>query len=169
MICTVEGCNSPAKARRMCSRHYQQWKKTATFPTREERLWARIDKTDTCWLWTGTILQSGYGQIRWNAKQYRVHRFVYELLVGPIPEGLTLDHLCRVRHCVNPAHLEPVTMRENLLRSSSFVAINARKTHCPQGHPFDSENTLVYKGSRVCRACRNAKALAYYYAKRRAG
>jgi hypothetical protein len=84
-----------------------------------------------------------------------VHRVAYELLVGPIPEGLELDHLCRNTRCVNPEHLEPVTGRENLMRAvSSWAAKNAAKTHCPQGHPYDEENTKVKRdGGRACRAC----------------
>ena len=78
----------------------------------------------------------------------------YELLVGPIPEYLTLDHLCRVRNCVNPAHLEPVTSAENILRGMSSPAQNARKTECLNGHAFTVENTLINViGARVCRTC----------------
>ncbi len=84
----------------------------------------------------------------------RAHRFAYELLVGPIPDGLVIDHLCRVRHCVNPAHMEPVTRWENTLRGGSFSAVAARQTHCVNGHPFDEENTHVdRRGFRRCRAC----------------
>ncbi|MEU7240240.1 HNH endonuclease signature motif containing protein [Streptomyces sparsogenes] len=86
------------------------------------------------------------------------HRFAYETLVGPIPEHLQLDHLCRVRHCVNPDHLEPVSSRENTRRGRSQAGINGRKTHCQKGHPFDSANTYVWKGSRACRTCRSEYA-----------
>ena len=84
-----------------------------------------------------------------------VHRFVYERLVGKIPEGLQIDHLCRVRHCANPAHMEAVTQRENILRGMSPAAENARKTHCPQGHPYEGENLFTYNQGRFrrCRAC----------------
>ena len=76
---------------------------------------------------------------------------------GPIPEGLTLDHLCRVRACVNPAHLEPVTLRENTLRSPSApTAINARKTECLRGHAFTPENTWVHRSRRCCRECKRS-------------
>ena len=88
-----------------------------------------------------------------------VHRLVYELFVGSIPVGLTLDHLCRVRHCVNPAHLEPVTLAENTLRGEGPTAVNSRKTHCPKGHPYD----VMDSGRRRCLVCRRATRLASYY------
>jgi hypothetical protein len=82
----------------------------------EERFWAKVNKTETCWLWTGAKHEKGYGLLKVAGQMHRAHRFVYELLVGPIPEGLSLDHLCRVRNCVNPNHLEPVTTGENIRR-----------------------------------------------------
>ncbi|TDD77726.1 HNH endonuclease [Actinomadura rubrisoli] len=99
-------------------------------------------------------------------KNVVVHRFVYESLVGPIPEGLVLDHLCRVRACCNPAHLEPVTDRVNILRGASITAANARKTHCDHGHEFTSQNTYRHRGRRLCRAC-NRDAVARYAAVRK--
>ncbi|KAB2977369.1 HNH endonuclease [Streptomyces sp. SS1-1] len=86
------------------------------------------------------------------------HRVAYQEIVGPIPEGLQLDHLCRVRHCVNPAHLEPVTSRENTLRGENLVAINAAKTHCKRGHLFDAANTYRWRNSRICRECRRLRS-----------
>lgn len=91
---------------------------------------------------------------RFDGKQRLVHRLAYAWLVGQIPAGLTLDHLCRNTVCVNPLHLEPVTHRVNVLRGQSGVAANARKTGCPQGHPFDEINTYHYRGQRHCRTCR---------------
>lgn len=93
------------------------------------------------------------------------HKFAYQYVIGLIPDGLTLDHLCTVRHCVNPAHLEPVTMKENLMRGNGFGAKNARKTHCHRGHEFTPENTLTINGRRVCRPC-NRLRLRERYAKR---
>ena len=103
-----------------------------------------------CWLWTGACTGSGYG----NFRSHAAHRIVYELLRGPIPEGLELDHLCRVVSCVNPDHLEAVTPRVNNLRSMSPAALHAKKTHCPAGHLYDEANTYVSEaGSRSCRSC----------------
>lgn len=120
-----------------------------------ERFWERVERTDTCWLWTGAKGARGYGNFKpIGRRTVVVHRYAYEQFVGPIPEGLTIDHLCRVRNCVNPAHLEAVTSRENILRGESVSAQAARRTHCPRGHAYDAENTYRTKlGHRSCRAC----------------
>ena len=92
----------------------------------EEHFWAYVDKTDTCWLWTGFVMADGYGQFsvhrppHGSPKKLRAHRYAYTISIGPILEHLALDHLCRIRHCVNPAHLEPVTTRENLRRAGKI-------------------------------------------------
>jgi hypothetical protein len=116
-----------------------------------------IDFDTGCWLWVAGVLKGGYGSIQGSLPERRkllAHRAVYELVVEPIPEGLTLDHLCRVRHCVNPDHLEPTTMRENTLRGDTLPARNLEKTHCPQGHEYTPENTYwTRSGSRACRKC----------------
>ena len=97
-----------------------------------------------CWLWDRAISQTGYGNICVDGKYRGAHRVVYEALVGPIPEGLHLDHRCRVRACVNPNHLEPVSQRENSLRGVGAAAVNARQTHCRHGHELTPENTYRY-------------------------
>lgn len=126
---------------------------------------AKVTKTDGCWLWQGSRTRSGYGQVGAGRRTVRAHRLAYELLVGPIPTGKQLDHLCRVRHCVNPAHLEPVVSRTNTLRSPvAAAAVNAAKTHCVHGHPFDEANTGTDGRRRWCRTCLRDKV-----AKRRAG
>lgn len=118
------------------------------------------------WLWTASLIR-GYGQFRVNHRPAYAHRYAYEHLVGPVPEGLELDHLCRVRRCVNPDHLQPVTHRQNVLRGDSPTADNAVKTHCPTGHPYDEANTYRRDdGHRKCRAC-NRRMSAAAYARRR--
>ena len=113
----------------------------------------RIDATGDCWLWCGSLKGNGYGEVSVDGVRSGVHRVVYEALVGPIPEGLQIDHLCRVRHCVNPDHLEPVTPGENIRRGQTG-AHERRKTHCPQGHAYSPENTYRrVDGHRHCRTC----------------
>lgn len=137
--------------------------------TRLERFWARVDKSGDCWLWTGSRSGNGYGRLWLNKHMIYAHRFAYELLVGPIPEGLQIDHLCRVRHCVNPAHLEPVTQGVNIRRGRNW---QREKSHCPQGHPYDRENTHWYRSMRYCRACdraRSARRVRFQSSKEKSG
>lgn len=125
------------------------------------RMWERIAvATCGCWVWQGNLTAQGYGILGGKHKNRYVHRFVYEHLIGEIPEGLELDHLCRVPACCNPAHLEPVTHHENVMRSPiAPAAINARKTHCKRGHPFDRPYEPG-KG-RTCEVCRKAYRRSY--------
>lgn len=110
-----------------------------------------------CWLWTASKLPQGYGQFFAAGRRQLAHRWAYEAAVGPVPEGLELDHLCRTRQCVNPQHLEPVTGRENRRRGMSPPARCARQTHCVHGHPFDDANTYrPPSGERKCKTCRRA-------------
>lgn len=123
-----------------------------------------LDETTGCWNWNGTLSPSGYGVLTRRNRAVQAHRFMYELTNGaPPPSGLELDHLCRNRRCINPAHLEAVTHRENMRRSESPPGFNARKTFCNSGHPLSGDNLRhnTY-GVRVCRECRlvrNAKVL----------
>jgi hypothetical protein len=119
-----------------------------------ERLSKRIVSVDDCWQWDNPDSE-GYGRVTFSGTQYLAHRVVYENLVGPIPAGLHIDHLCRNRGCVNPDHLDPVTCRVNVMRSPIAIgAVNARKTHCKRGHEFTAENTYVLpEGGRHCREC----------------
>lgn len=132
-------------------------------PDVEERFWSKVDKAGDCWLWTAACNSEDYGHFWFDRRQHQAHRVAYELLVGPIPDGLQIDHLCRTPRCVNPAHLEPVTSRENTLRGRSPFALKAAQTHCKRGHEFTPENTEVpNRGKRGCKACRYAWNRAYY-------
>ena len=124
-----------------------------------DRFWAKVspDTETGCWRWTAAIV-NGYGRFNPRGQgTWLAHRAAYIALVGPVPGGLPLDHLCRNRACVNPAHLEPVTNAENILRGEGYSAINARVTHCPKGHPLFGDNLWVRKRTwgdqRECRQC----------------
>jgi len=117
------------------------------------RFWSRVNKTKGCWLWVGSTATNGYGGFMVGGKNFRVHRLSYELIKGEIPDGLQIDHLCRVRNCVNPDHLEAVTQRENIFRGVAITVQNARKTHCKYGHAFTPENTGRNGKGRRCKVC----------------
>lgn len=119
-----------------------------------------IDDAMGCWLWTGSSDQRGYGAISVAGRTHNVYRLAYELLCEPVPTGLELDHLCRTPACLNPDHLEPVTHAENMRRAAAV------RTHCPSGHEYSPENTHVYRGTRICRTCRQ-EVHRRYNAKRR--
>ena len=113
-----------------------------------------------CLIWGGS-LRKGYGRFWIGDKHIPAHRAAYEIVIGPIPTGLTLDHLCRTRPCIWPFHMEPVTSRVNTLRGAGLPAVNAIKTHCKRGHLFDEENTRRFpmpsgRFGRGCRACQAA-------------
>ncbi len=159
-ICRLDGCEERGIGQGYCSIHYQRLMggRPLDRPHRnaplEERLPFLIDKSGDCWTWKLTPRADGYGRTHWRGRSRQAHCAVYEMLVGPIPEGRELDHLCRNRICVNPAHLEPVTHRVNCLRGESPAAHNARKTHCKRGHSFNEANTYFARdGSRHCRIC----------------
>jgi hypothetical protein len=126
MECVIPECLSTARpypsGRGLCPKHFTRWYRHGDplygrgAHNLEDRLAALIDASGDCWEWTGTITAQGYGQLRANGRLQKAHRFVYEWLVGPIPDGLTLDHLCRNRRCVNPEHMEPVSLQTNLAR-----------------------------------------------------
>ncbi len=136
------------------------------------RFWVRVDKNGPlwngtpCWMWQGSCTR-GYGQVAWpiegqkRPSMKKAHRIAYELVVQPIPDGLQLDHLCRNPPCCNPKHVEPVTGAINIARGDTGLVRGAQqrlKTHCPQGHPYDAENTQWYLGKwRRCKACTYAR------------
>lgn len=130
------------------------------------RLEVHLDKTGLlhptlgtpCWVWLGDTV-GGYGRVRVQGRNILAHRWAWELLVGPCPEELQPDHLCSNPSCCNPEHLDWVTSRENIMRSSGLCAVNAVKTHCPKGHPYDDLNTYHRPdGGRDCRVCINRRS-----------
>ena len=137
-----------------------------SFSSLEERLIANTDVAD-CWNWTTGTDQNGYGRVSIDGARVQAHRAIWELLVSPIPDGMTIDHLCRNRSCVNPDHMEIVTPGENVLRGFGVSAKAARKTHCPAGHAYAGGNLYIYPvtNHRGCRACGRASARRYYKAK----
>lgn len=138
----------------------------------EERFWSFVNKNGpvvslelgACWIWTGHLDVNGYGRFRpdRNGSSIGSHKFAWEQANGPFPEGLEPDHLCRLRSCVNPAHLEPVTHRINMLRGNTIIAKNSAKTTCFLGHPFDDANTRIdSQGARLCRICEKTRSAKY--------
>ena len=124
----------------------------------DDLFWSRVQKTDSCWLWSAGVNKDGYGCVHRRPKRWLAHVYAYTLTRGLVPEGLTLDHLCRVRNCVNPDHLEPVTLRENILRGENQAAINVRATRCVNGHEFTAANTRTSRrGWRICIACKRKR------------
>lgn len=165
--CSVAECDRTPRAFGMCSVHRSQLARTGDLPKVAQKpvrddIWSRVDATGDCWQWTGDKSRSAsgayYGIISTANGDRRTrtgaHRFVYELLVGPVPEGLQIDHLCRNTLCVNPDHLEPVSGTVNINRMpwNSYIK-NARKSRCKHGHEFTPENTKVYAGRRQCATC----------------
>jgi hypothetical protein len=168
--CVIEGCQKKAIARNWCWTHYQRWADhgdPAYTRTWEQRFWSKVDKSGECWVWTGAINNYGYGVIGKERRTLTAHRVAYELLVGPIPGGLTIDHLCHAsastpcvglshkcphRRCVNPEHLEPVSPGENARRKPKVI-------FCKHGHLFDERNTYELHGKRSCRKCATNRRL----------
>lgn len=158
--CSVDGCGAQAKTRGMCGRHYlRTWKHgdphvnlNAPVPLLDRLLRKVQVDPSGCWLWTGGRDAKGYGAIRADGKTRRAHRVSYELFVAPVPDGLDLDHLCRVPSCCRPDHLEPVTSAENQRRGLKGVL----KTTCKNGHPYTSDNVKFdFRGRRFCAICNN--------------
>ena len=182
-ICTVDGCEGPHRARGLCHKHYQRAKKQGDFapggclPFPENLLQRMESQPNGCIHFTGYINPKGYGEVWSGSRLVGAHRSAYEHFVGPIPEGMTIDHECHNRdescaggptclhrRCVNWEHLAAKSKGENTLASPNTPAsINAAKTHCKRGHEFTPENTYRDpKGSRYCRVCKAADASAYY-------
>jgi hypothetical protein len=186
--CSIPGCDGPVIARGWCGRCYARWRRNGDPTLRqaadaaERRFWAKVDKhgpipeyrpdLGPCWLWTAFINPKGYGQF-YLGRPMHAHRAAWMLFVGPIPDGMVPDHLCRVRHCVKaipdeygPAHLEVVTGLENALRGT-VGWVGRWKTHCPQGHPYDEANTYRSpRNRRICRTCQQKASREYERRKR---
>lgn len=170
--CSIPDCDGRYEARGWCTKHYQRWQHhgnpliTLTpgliIGTEAERFRPKVElQPDGCKIWTAALNPGGYGVFGVGGKTVYAHRWAYEHEVGPIPDGLTLDHLCRNRACVEVTHLEPVTRGKNVLRGVGLAAQNARKTHCLRGHEFTPENTYTrLGGKRQCRQCRRARDAA---------
>ena len=180
--CRIAECGEPAFGNALCAMHYARVRRTGSADgirrrtgrprtSPEARFWSMVSKDGpipvhrpelgSCWTWVGNKGGSHTKYIRFTlggryGKTTSAHRFSYELANGPIPDGLTVDHLCRNTSCVNPSHLEAVTGRVNVLRGNTITAANAAKTHCKRGHPFTEENTRMEGNGRLrrCRTCR---------------
>jgi len=155
----------------MCASHHGRLIRTGV-ATRREAILLRLPTgaVGECWLWEGRANKDNYGIMRARgASSSLAHRLAYEILVGPIPDGMTLDHMCHRaercpggktcphRLCCNPAHLKIAAVGPNALRGNSLSGTNSRKTHCDSGHEFTEANTYWHKGKRQCRKCRDAR------------
>ncbi len=174
--CSIEGCEKRHQARGWCPMHYFRWKATGDplkTPSGVPHGLPAIDRfmlkvrvqPDGCWLWTGATDGGRYGRFvpHGGRPMFTAHRWIYEQTVGPIPEGLELDHFkCERTLCVNPEHVRPTTRRENLLRSRGLPSVNLAKTHCKHGHEFTPENTRrMPDGERRCKICEGDRQRAY--------
>jgi len=165
----------------MCQKHYNKWyhfnrknliKVDRPIKERIELLLSKILVEDSgCWTWLGCLDKGGYGvfcvTIAGFKKTYRAHRIVYETFKAKIPDGLVLDHLCRNRSCVNPEHLEPVTIKENTRRGLSLIPLQAEKTRCNRGHLLENKNLYLSGRKRSCCACRAYNTYKAYNKKTR--
>jgi hypothetical protein len=171
-VCSIENCLKSPMARGWCVKHYGRWRRNGDPTVLRQplnlqpdhiRFFAKVDAGGDCWLWTGYVAPNGYGRFGSSGKILCAHVWAWQYLIGQTSEGLQLDHLCRVRSCVNPDHLEPVTQKENWARSYNITVLNARKTHCPQGHEYKGENLRIQvlangTRARFCRACSRAES-----------
>lgn len=160
--CLVDGCTLIVVGHGYCDLHYRRFKRNGKPESRTaaDRFWSMVSKDTegSCWNWTGATRGEGYGTISIGGTKAMAHRFSYELHVGPIPKGLQIDHICRNRACVNPAHLEPVTQAVNVLRGVGIAAQHARRSTCIRGHSYAPPNGFITpEGHRGCRACQKIR------------
>lgn len=190
-ICAVDGCPKPRSRRNWCSMHDARERLTGTTdakpkPTLSERFWSRVDKNGPspeyrpdlgpCWLWTGAVSagrngQKGYGVFTdEKCRRSGAHACSYIISGRVIPKGYEVDHLCMVKLCVNPSHLEAVTQAENRRRADVAYGIRAAQTHCKHRHEYTPENTLWVDGGkhRACRTCTKARDAARWAARKAA-
>lgn len=142
----------------------------------EEKFWDRVSKQGSCWVWTGEINGWGYGATHVERKHRSAHRVAYEMARGPIPPGMQVDHLCGNKVCVNPDHLEPVTLQENLRRARvagrifDLGVFHKAKTQCPHGHAYVPGNLyLPPRGGRICLTCKRKHLIAWKLSRKRRG
>ena len=125
------------------------------------RYWSKVEKTETCWLWRGSLDKDGYGVFSIGYTKYRTARFAYRLFYGKLDATLEVDHICRVRSCVNPEHLRLVTHAINQSNNTHSLT-----THCPHGHPYNASNTLrTTNGHRICKVCAYARNRRHWHQK----
>jgi hypothetical protein len=159
--CSIEDCDKPVKSRNWCQQHYDSWRRRGAPlapapPPLVERFWSNVDASGDCWEWTGRTGLNGYGRFQNGQRANMAHRWAWEHLVGQIPEGMQIDHLCRNHPCVNPDHLRVVTPLENAAAGYGIIRANLQKTHCPKGHPLTPGN-LVRRRNRTHRYCLTCK------------
>lgn len=165
--CSIDSCDKPIHARGWCVGHWRRWRRHGDpcggrpHLSALERFWDKVNKrgANGCWLWTASTDPKGYGHFSLSGHLIGAHRFAYAQLVGRIPAELEIDHLCRTPACVNPAHLELVTGRENVRRGVGLAAQNMRKICCPSGHMYEGANLYILPktGERYCRTCHNLR------------
>lgn len=160
-VCSVENCHNFVVGRGLCRKHYMRVQRNGSVDTFRDdpvqRFWRKVEKTDTCWNWLGA-LQLGYGRVvieQRPTKSVMAHRYAYEMLRHPIGDGLTIDHMCRNKRCVNPDHMEVVTRSENTKRANPMI------DYCKRGHAMEGDNVYFPPsgGSRQCRACKSFLAV----------
>lgn len=171
--CGIAFCDARHYARGWCYNHYMQWFRTGQvreepWPSFEERFWAKTETDGACWLWTGGLFSTGYGQVHYNRKTMLAHRVAWYLATGSMPSG-HLHHSCGVKRCVNPAHLHQHDRKSHAAEHKRLgnASGHGRETCCPAGHPYDEANTYVdRKGSRHCKRCTRDRASLRYQGRR---
>lgn len=160
LTCSVDECDRPVYGRGLCNMHYQRQKRHGSTesltPMRgkplEERFWRLVDKTEDCWMWTGHKNPEGYGNFANKGVTWKAHRLAYTLVVGEIPEDMTLDHDCNNPPCVRPDHLQPMSRVDNVMKGNGACVRNRDKTHCKYGHEFIA-GISHGRPCRVCKVC----------------